>query len=225
MNTPIYRKGGNCISKTLSVSKGIPLNISHTHKDTHKHAVRLLPNRGKTKWTNTNTHGEGSEGLKPADDSSWIHTPRNKNTENLLGEVVFEQVLAGCRMCGVISVHYGMYVKRQKWDKQNQIRFGAERQTLCKTRTPNSDSNVRLISGLISFRAGHSISGHWYPSLLSQELISHFPSSSLLVCDGISVTACNAGLYALIIWHPLFRCAIKVPLLSSFLLCRRNNVQ
>lgn len=102
MNTPIYRKGGNCISKTLSVSKGIPLNISHTHKDTHKHAVRLLPNRGKTKWTNTNTHREGSEGLKPADDSSWIHTPRNKNTENLLGEVLFEQVLAGCRMCGDI---------------------------------------------------------------------------------------------------------------------------
>lgn len=38
-NTPVYRKGGNCIS----VSKGIPLNISHTHTYTHKHAVRHFP--------------------------------------------------------------------------------------------------------------------------------------------------------------------------------------
>lgn len=55
MNTPIYRKGGNCISKSLSVSKGIPPNISHTHTDTHKHAVRHFPTREK-KWTNTNIH-------------------------------------------------------------------------------------------------------------------------------------------------------------------------
>lgn len=116
--------------------------------------------------------------------------------------------------------------KRRDKEQITGCRSGAERQILCKTRTPNFNSNGCLIPGLISFRASHLISGRWYPSLLSQELISHSPSYSLLcVCDGVSVTACNAGLYALIIWHPPFRCAIKVPLLSSFLLCRQNNVQ
>lgn len=83
MNTRIHRKGGNCISKALSVSKGIPLNISHTHPQTHINMQSGIFQTRK-KWTNTNTrtythrhtytkahiYREGSEGLQSADDSS-----------------------------------------------------------------------------------------------------------------------------------------------------------
>lgn len=87
-----------------------------------------------------------------------------------------------------------------------------------------SGSGQRGLISFGSFGASHLISGCWYPPFTRVNIPFPPPSSSLPACDGVSVTASNAGLYALIIWHPLFRCAIKVPLLSSFLLLQWNNV-
>lgn len=126
--------------------------------------------------------------------------------------------LGGSSNCGLISTHRADNV--QKSDDQRSDFTGK----CCAAHTCQSYNWSRhLISGLISFSASHLISGRRCPSLYSQELIP--PPFSLLLCDGVSVTGCIAGLYALIIWHPPFRCAIKVPLLSSFLLCWQNNVQ
>lgn len=141
---------------------------------------------------------------------------RHKNTKNLR-ELLFGEVLTSC----VDSYQRAEAVMwSEKYDGQGSD-FGGP----CCADHMCSNWSRRLISGLISFRASHLISGRRCPSLYSQELISHSPPSSMLLCDGVSVTGCIAGLYALIMWHPPFRCAIKVPLLSSFLLCWQNNVQ
>lgn len=93
-NTPAYRKGGNCIS----VSKGIPLSISHTHTYAHKRAVRhfpappLLPK----KLTNTNMHtGELQRDYGLLTTAVEYTRKRHKNTKNLR-ELLFGEVLTSC---------------------------------------------------------------------------------------------------------------------------------
>lgn len=99
-----------------------------------------------------------------------MNTHTGIKTENFLREVLFEEVLTRCleRAATDFSDHnvatLRKHGKKQRREVTKRKRDGADqnpkRQILCKTRTLNSSPNRCLISGLISFRASHLISGH-----------------------------------------------------------------
>lgn len=172
-NTPVYRKGGNCIS----VSKGIPLNISHAHIHTHKHAVRHFPPRAsspplpqKNRLTQTCTQGS-FRGITVC----W------RQQLNPHAKGIKHQKLERTSVWGeVLTVDsYQRTETMQKSDDQRSDFTGK----CCAAHTCQSSNWSRhLISGLISFRASHLISGRRCPSLYSQELISLSPPPSLCCC-------------------------------------------
>lgn len=216
--------------KTLSVSKDTPLKHL-THADTHKHAVRHFPN-----------HGEKTDGLTETD----LHSP--PHTRGRLGgiKVCWRQQLStnGHKNRKFLS-------RSSVWGSSNWISetFGSNSsgQRKYNKELTKKKGNKKQISGYNSetekkilfktqrqLKVAPSSRHHLFRSQpfnlgplipIPPFTAVNSPSSSLLLRDGVSVTACNAGLYALIIWHPPFRCAIKVSLLSSFLLCQWNNVQ
>lgn len=120
---------------------------------------------------------------------------RHKNTKNL------RELLFGGEVLTVdfISAHRADNVKNSGEEKSDEQRSDSSGKCCAEHMCRSSNWSRHLISGLISFRASHLISGRRCPSLYSQELISPHPFSSLLLCDRVSVTGCIAGLYALII--------------------------